>query len=75
MLARAYFTPPDIGSSLHPPRRPENPEQLAAIAWLDEHGRRQEMVDDGLYLMESHFGCVKRDVARYMGRFQVGTAW
>jgi hypothetical protein len=30
------------------------------------------MVDEALDLMQVHFGAVRRDVARYMGRLQVG---
>ena len=73
-LARAYFAPRDIGSSLNPPRPVEDPKQIAAISFLDENGRREDMVNEAMDMMQDSFGLVRRDVARYMGRLQVSAS-
>lgn len=70
-LARAYLLPRDIGPSLHSARTPENTQQMEAIAFLMENGRRDALVQEVMKGVMARFGLVRRDIARYMSRLHV----
>jgi hypothetical protein len=68
-----WLYPKDIASTTtEAPRTSETPEQAAALRYLTvERGCTAELFKDFLDMVHARFYLVRRDIGRYMGRFQV----